>query len=141
MDIVKSSHEIGSKLEKTFEAGLEKTKELFSNVASYLPFANFGKKSDDVYTIEVDLPGVKKEDIELKIEDNYLRVSAVRHMKKEVKEDDYFFLGSYFGQISRVFALPDDINKDSIEANLEDGRLYITMEKEESKKAKLISIK
>ncbi len=140
MDIVKSTNEIGSKIEKTFESGIEKTKELFTNVASHLPFANFGKKSSDIYSIEVDLPGVKKKDIELKIEDNYIRVSAIRHMKKEVKEDDYYMLSSHFGQISRVFALPEGINKDSVKANFEDGRLYITIEKEESKKAKLISI-
>ncbi len=141
MDIVKSTNNIGSKLEKTIETGLEKTKEIFTNVASHLPFANFGKKNSDTYKIEVDLPGVKKEDIELKIEDNYLRVSAVRHMKKEVKEGDYYLLTSHFGQISRVFALPEGINKDSVSAKLEDGRLYIEVEKEESKKAKLISIK
>lgn len=141
MDIEKSSNELGSKIEKTFETGVEKTKELFSNVVSHLPFANFGKKSSDVYTIEVDLPGVRKEDIDLKIENGYLQVNATRHMKKEVKEDDYYLLNSSFGQISRVFALPDGINKDSVEANLEDGRLYVNIEKEESKKAKVISIK
>jgi len=141
MDIVKSTNDLGTKLEKTFETGLEKTKEIFTNVASHLPFANLGKKSSDVYSIEVDLPGVKKEDIELKIEDNYLRVSAIRHMKKEVKQGDYYLLSSHFGEISRLFALPEGINKESVEANFEDGRLYISIDKDESKKAKLISIK
>jgi HSP20 family protein len=141
MDIVKSTNDLSAKIEKTFETGVEKTKEIFTNVASYLPFANLGKKSSDVYSIEIDLPGVKKENIELKIEDSYLRVNAVRYMKKEVKEKDYYLLNSHFGEISRVFALPEGINKDRITANFEDGRLYIDIEKEESKKAKLISIK
>ena len=141
MDILESTNDLSAKIEKTFETGVEKTKEIFTNVASYLPFANLGKKSSDVYSIEIDLPGVKKENIELKIEDNYLRVNAVRYMKKEVKEKDYYLLNSHFGEISRVFALPEGINKDRITANFEDGRLYIDIEKEESKKAKLISIK
>ncbi len=136
MDIVKSTNEIGSKIEDA----LSKTKEVFTNVVSHLPFANFGKKNSDVYRIEVDLPGVKKEDIELKVEDKYLQVSAVRHMKKEVKEEDYYLLTSQFGKISRVFVLPEGINKDSIKAKFEDGRLYIELEKEESRKAKVISI-
>jgi len=62
-------------------------------------------------------------------------------MKKEVSEDDYYLLSSHFGQISRVFALPEGINKDKVSANFEDGRLYVSIEKEESKKAKVISIK
>ena len=141
MDIVKTTNDVGSKLEKKIETGLEKTKELFTNVASHLPFANFGKKNNDVYAIEVDLPGVKKKDIEIKVEDSYLGINALRHMKKEVKEEDYYLLSSHFGQISRTFALPEGINKDSIKANFEDGRLYIEIEKEESKKAKVIHIK
>jgi HSP20 family protein len=141
MDIVKSTNDISSKIEEKFEKGLEKTKEIFTNVASHLPFANFGKKNSDVYNIEVDLPGVKKEDIELKVEDKYLQINAIRHMKKEVKEEDYYLLSSHFGKISRVFVLPEGINKDSIKAKFEDGRLYIEIEKEESKKAKVISIK
>ncbi len=137
MDIVKSSNDITSKVENAFS----KTKEVFTNVVSHLPFANIGKKDSNTYSIEVDLPGVRKEDIELKIEDGYLRVSAKREFKKEVKEEDYYMIGSYFGEISRVFALPEDIDKNKINAKFEDGRLYISLEKEESKKAKTIKIK
>lgn len=59
-------------------------------------------------------------------------------MKKEVTEDDYYLLSSHFGEISRVFTLPEGINKDKVSANFEDGRLYISIEKEESKKLKLL---
>jgi HSP20 family protein len=48
---------------------------------------------------------------------------------------------SSFGMISRSFALSDNIDKDKIEAKYENGRLYITLEKAESKKAKSISVK
>ena len=141
MDIVKSTKNIGTNLEKSIESGLEKTKEIFTNVASHLPFANLAKKSSDTFSIEVDLPGVDKKDIDIKVEDNLLRVSAVRKMKKEVKEDDYYMIGSYFGEISRVFALPEDIDRDKVDAKYEDGRLYITLEKVEAKKAKSIAVK
>lgn len=141
MDIVKSTKKVGENLEKGIESGLEKTKEIFTNVASYLPFANLAKKSSDTFTIEVDLPGVDKKDIDIKVEDNLLRVSATRKMKKEVKEEDYYMMGSYFGEISRVFALPEDIDRDKVDAKYEDGRLYITLEKVEAKKAKSITVK
>ena len=137
MNIVKSTNDITRRVEDV----LSKTKDVVTNVVSHLPFANIGKKDSNTYTIEVDLPGVKKEDIELKIEDGYLRVSAKREFKKEVKEEDYYMIGSYFGEISRVFALPEDVDRKKIDAKYEDGRLYITLEKEESKKAKTIKIK
>jgi len=49
--------------------------------------ANLAKKGNDEFNIEVDLPGIKKEDIELNIEDNRLTISAKREMKKETKRE------------------------------------------------------
>ena len=140
-DVVKKAKEIGNALEKKVEEGLEVVKESFANVASHLPFANLAKRGSDIFEIEVDLPGVDKKDIELKVEDNILTVKAVRRFKNEVKRDDYYLCESNFGLISRSFTLPEGIDKDKIEAKYEDGRLYITLEKEESRKAKSISVK
>ena len=141
MDIVKTSKEITQKVEDKVEKGLEVVKDTFHNVASHLPLANLAKHNNDTFTIEVDLPGVKKEDIELKVEDDYLTVTAIRRYKNEVNEDDYYLCESNFGVISRSFVLSDNINRDNIKAKLEDGRLYLTLEKVESKKTKNISIK
>ncbi len=141
MDIVKTSKELAQKAEEKVEKGLEVVKESFNNVASHLPLANLAKHNNDTFTIEVDLPGVKKEDIELKVEDDYLTVTAIRRYKNEVKEDDYYLCESNFGVISRSFVLSDNIDRDKIEAKFEDGRLYLTLEKVESKKSKNISIK
>ena len=141
MDIVKSSKKFVDKVEEKVEKGLEVVKDTFDNVARHLPFANLAKHSDDTFSIEVDLPGVKKEDIEIKVEDGYLSVNAQRRYKNEIKEDDYYLCESSFGMFSRNFALSDNINRDKIDAKYENGRLYITLEKTESKKAKKIDIK
>jgi len=141
MDLVKTSKEVANKVEESVEKGLEVVKDSFHNVASHLPFANLAKHNNDTYNIEIDLPGVKKEDIELKVEDDYLTVNAVRRYKNEIKEDDYYLCESNFGIISRSFVLGDNINRDKIEAKYENGRLYLSLEKVESKKAKSISIK
>ena len=140
MDVVKTSKELVNKAEEKVEKGLEVVKETFDNVARHLPFANLAKHNDDTFSIEVDLPGVNKEDIEIKIEDDYLTVNAVRKFKNEVKRDDYYLCESNFGLISRSFVLSDTIDRDKIAAKFEDGRLYITLEKEETKKAKNIAI-
>ena len=140
MDLVNKSKDLVKNVEEKVEKGLEVVKDTFDNVARHLPFANLAKHTSDTYDIEIDLPGVKKEDIELKIEDDYLTVNAVRRFKKELKEDDYYLCESNFGLISRSFAIGDNINRDNIQAKYEDGRLYLTFEKIESKKAKTISI-
>jgi HSP20 family protein len=141
MDIVKSAKEVGNAVEEKLEHGLEVAKEALGNVASHLPFANLAKKGSDTFKIEIDLPGVKKEDIDIKVENNYLIVNAVRKMNNEVSKDDYYLCESSFGRISRSFLLPNTIDSDKVEADLKDGRLYITLEKEESKKAKSVTIK
>jgi HSP20 family protein len=141
MDITKTTQEVVEKVEDTVERGLEVVKDTFRNVASHLPLANLAKHDNDTFTIEVDLPGVRKEDIDIKVEDDYLTVTALRRYKNEVKEDDYYLCESNFGVISRSFVLGDNIDRDKIQAKFEDGRLYITLEKVESKKTKNISIK
>jgi len=140
MDVVKTAKEVANTVEEKVEKGLEVAKETFANVASHLPFANLAKKGNDGFVIEVDLPGVKKEDIQLQVEENILTVKAVRKMKNEVKKEDYYLCESSFGIISRSFMLPEGIDKEKINAKYEDGRLYISLEKEESRKAKSIAV-
>jgi HSP20 family protein len=139
--ILENGKELVNAVEEKVEKGIEVTKEALGNVARHLPLANFAKHSPDTYDIEIDLPGVDKKDIELKIEDDYLTVNAIRRMKKEVKEEDYYLCESNYGLISRSFVLPKDVDRDKISAHYEDGRLYISLEKEEARKARSISIK
>jgi HSP20 family protein len=141
MSTTKESNNLMHTIENKVEKGLEIAKDTLSNVVKHLPFANFAKHSKETVNLEIDLPGVKKEDIDIQIEDGYLTVSAVRKMKNEVKEKDYYLCESSFGQISRSFVLPDNIDADKIDAKYEDGRLYVTLEKHESKKPKSISVK
>ena len=141
MDLVKTSKDVAKKVEEKVEKGLEVVKDTFDNVARHLPFANLAQHTNDTFDIEIDLPGVKKEDIEIKLEDNYLTINAVRRFKNELNEEDYYLCESSFGLISRSFALGDDIDRDKIEAKYENGRLYITFEKIDSKKSKTIAIK
>jgi len=140
-DVTTTAKEVAKKVEEKVEKGIEVAKETFANVAAHLPFANLARKGSDAFVIEVDLPGVKKEDIDVSVEDHILTVKAVRKMKNEVKRDDYYLCESDFGLISRSFVLPEGIDTDKIDARYEDGRLIITLEKEESRKAKKLSVK
>ena len=141
MDIVKTGKKIGNEIEKGVEVVSNKVAETFDNLASHLPFANLAKKEDSSFHVEVDLPGVKKEDVDIKVEDDVLVVSAVRHYKNEVNRDDYYICESSYGKLERRFALPENIDSESIQATYEDGRLEIDLQKTKKAKPRTIAIK
>lgn len=141
MDIVKTTKKLGNEIEKGVEVVSNKVTETFDNLASHLPFSNLAKKEDSTFHVEVDLPGVKKEEIDVKVEDDVLVVSAVRHYKNEVKEDDYYISESAFGKLERRFVLPENIDSESINASYENGRLDIELQKTKKAKPRSISIK
>jgi len=141
MSIKEKSKEIGTEIEESLEKGYEKGKEILSNVASHLPFANLAKKRDGDFHVEIDLPGVRKEDIEVKIDNNILTVSGTRKMKKEVNKGDYYLMESSFGRFERSFTIPKGIDQDRVHAEYKDGRLTIDLVKEESLKPKSVEVK
>jgi len=95
------------------------------------------REDEKAYYIEVDLPGVKKEDIKVDIKDNTLTISGERKFKDEVKEDDYYKIETSIGKFSRTFTLPEDADVENIDAKSENGVLDIVIpkvKKEESVK-------
>ena len=86
------------------------------------------------YHVEVDLPGIKKEDVDIKVEDNTLLVSGERKVRNEVKEDDYYKVESSFGTFSRSFSLPEEVDIENIHAESQNGVLEIVIPKLETAK-------
>ena len=113
-----------------------------SAIASFVPQVNT-REGEYAYHVELDLPGIKKEDIEITTEDNILTISGERKMKEEVKEDDYYKVESTYGKFSRSFTLPEKIDVENIHAESKDGVLEVVIPKiaEEESKPKKIEIK
>lgn len=88
-------------------------------------------ENDNEYLIEMLLAGVKKEDVSLEVEGDELTIKAERKENKDIK---YNRKQSYFGKYKRMFVLPDEVNKENIDASLSDGVLSIKIPKAESKK-------
>ena len=94
------------------------------------------KEKADKYVIEVDLPGYEKENIDLKLNDGYLEVSA-KVVKEEKNEEDEKFVHKerYYGQCSRSFYVGDQITEEDVQAEFKNGTLKVTVpKKEETKK-------
>jgi HSP20 family protein len=113
-----------------------------SVISSFVPKVNT-REGEDAYYVELDLPGIKKEDIEITTEDNILTISGERKMKEEVKEEDYYKVESSYGKFSRSFTLPEKIDVEKIHAESKNGVLEVVIPKlkEEETKPKKIEIK
>ena len=95
------------------------------------------KETEKNYILDIDLPGFKKEDVNLDLENGYLTISAKREHKvdNEDKKENFVRRERSYGQFSRSFYI-GDISQDEIEAHLENGTLTIKLPKEEEKKTK-----
>jgi HSP20 family protein len=91
------------------------------------------------FRVEVELPGVKSEDLDITFEDNALRIKAER--KSPEAERKYWHNERVYGEVARVISLPDTVDPDSIEASLTDGVLHLTIAKRPETQPKKISVK
>ena len=92
------------------------------------------REGEYAYHVEVDLPGMKKDDIDIQIEDKTLIISGERKIKNEIKEESYYKIESSFGTFSRSFTLPDEVDIENIHAESKDGVLEVTVPKLEKPK-------
>jgi len=94
-------------------------------------------EKDGQLVYETELPGVKREDIHLKVEDGRLIVSGETKREERVEEENYFRMGRRVGKFQRSFPLPEEIaDAKKIKAKFEDGILKVSVPLKESLKEK-----
>jgi len=97
-------------------------------VFDFIPAVNT-REGDDAYYIELDLPGIKKEDVEISVDKNILTIKGKREVKKEEEKEDYYRIESAYGTFSRSFTLPEKVDSENIRATGENGVVEITIPK------------
>jgi HSP20 family protein len=97
-------------------------------VTAFVPTVNT-RESENGYHVDVDLPGVKKEDIKVDLNKGILTISGERKTKEEINQEDYYKIETYFGKFSRSFTLPDSADIENIEAKSDNGVLEIFIPK------------
>lgn len=107
---------------------------------SLLPKLNISE-TDNKYFIEAELPGVKQNDLELKLDNNILVIKGKTEESKESKERNYFMRERYYGSFQRSLTLPNNINENDITANFKDGILNIEITKKLENSTKSIEVK
>jgi HSP20 family protein len=96
----------------------------FQGVSFGFPRADMFEKNG-LLVVKVDLPGIKKEDIQITVDNGDLVVRGESKMESEVKEEDYYRLERGAGQFYRRFTLPFEAQAEKIEANFKDGVLEV----------------
>ena len=94
--------------------------------------------ADKVF-LEVELPGVKTEDIDVTVHNGLLRISGERKLPEG--DRNYWVNDRAYGPFDRAITLPDDVDADSIDAQLSDGVLHIVLSKKPEAQPKKIAIK
>jgi HSP20 family protein len=90
--------------------------------------------------VRADLPGVKREDVQVRVDGETLIVQGHREEEKEVNEKDYHHFERRTGTFTRTVALPEGVNPDAIEANYKDGVLEVTVPKPQASEVKPVEI-
>merc|ERR1711941_130863 len=90
--------------------------------ATFTPQVDISETDKD-FEIQFALPGVKKDDIKIDLNDDRLTVSGERKLKNEKNEKNYHSVESYYGSFSRSFYLPDNVNVEKVDAAYKDGVL------------------
>ena len=89
------------------------------------------KEDETAYYIEVAAPGLKKEDFEIKLNNNQLTISAKQEQKSEEKTENYTRKEFSYSSFERSFRLPKNVNTEQIQAAYTDGILKIDLPKVE----------
>ena len=93
------------------------------------------QEHDDGYTLEMDLPGFKKDELHLELNDGYLTISAEKGLDKDEKDknDKYIRRERYAGSMSRSFYVGENMKEEDIHAKYENGILTLDVPKEQKK--------
>ena len=96
---------------------------------------------DNAVIVRAELPGVKEEDIDIKVDNGVLTVSAETKYEHEDKQETYHLREMRYGQFSRSVRLPEEVNTEKAEAELDNGVLTITLPRSKPNPAKQIAVK
>lgn len=91
------------------------------------------REQDDGYVLDMELPGVKKENIQLSLKDGYLNVKTTDEHTSDEKDDKGTIIRKerYFGSMHRAFYVGDSLTEEDIKAKFENGVLTVTVPKKE----------
>jgi HSP20 family protein len=109
---------------------------LVSNRNTSMPAVNI-REDEKKFTLDLAVPGIDKKDLKIEINEDVITISSEHKEEKEETRDDFKRREFSYSSFCRSFYLPENVNKDKIEANYKYGILTVELPKETEEKAKL----
>lgn len=97
-------------------------------------------ETDDAYVLSLDLPGIRREDLEIMMENGTLRISGERNMQEEHEGRQYYRIERAYGRFFRSFDFGPNADPDNVEASFDDGVLTVRVGKLEDRKPRRIEV-
>lgn len=141
MTLVRYNRPNGNLMSRNFSDIMD---EFFNDVVrtnrdSFVPGIDISE-TDNQFLISAELPGMKKEDIDISVDNGRLSISGERKFEKEEEGKTFHRVETSYGSFNRSFQLPDNVDAESVKATYENGILNISIEKAEDKVNKKIEI-
>ena len=110
-----------------------------ANLTTWAPAVDI-YETEQALVVKADLPDVKPEDLDIRVENNILTIRGERKFEKKVNEENYLRVERAYGSFSRSFSLSNTVNTEAIKAEYKDGVLNLTVPKREEAKPKQIKV-
>ncbi len=126
-------------LDRLFESPwteLARTSQLLSG---WTPALDIHEDKDN-FIVRAELPGMKREDIDVSLHDGALSISGERKLEQKFEEAEVYRTERFFGKFQRTVSLPAAVAADKVKAQYKDGVLTITLPKTEEAKPKQIDV-
>lgn len=139
LDVFEDFGEFQKEMNRLFNLTLHRPGKKVNGGALWAPAVDIIDEKDHI-RVRADLPGMKKEEIEVSVNNDTLTIRGEKREEKEIKEKDYVRSERYYGAFHRSFTLPAGVDPQKVNAGYKDGVLEITLTKREDARPKEIKV-
>ena len=97
-------------------------------------------EDDHTITLQAELPGIRENDLNVRLDNNILTISGERKFENEDKKDNFHRIERSYGRFTRSFTLPGSVDPENVNAEFENGVLKVSVPKREESKSRQIKI-
>jgi HSP20 family protein len=126
-------------INRLFDAAFERSPEE-ANLTPWAPAVDIFETAQNL-VVKADLPDVKPEELDIRVENNILTIRGERKFEKKVDQNNYLRVERSYGSFTRSFSLSNTVNTESIQADYKNGVLTLSIPKREEAKPKQIKVR
>jgi len=131
--------DLRDEIDRLFEAPLAELARTSQLLSGWTPALDLYEDKDNLF-VKMELPGMKREDIEVSLHEGSLSISGERKSEQKHEDAEVYRAERFFGRFQRTVALPTAVAADKVKAEYKDGILSITLPKTEEAKPKHINV-